>query len=209
RERRAGAFVLSRRHAIHPLLLNQSIGELRRRVAMRGPRVQRWPSSVAMLGKTNVEPRDAVGLLDSMMDTGGDEDHVADFDRPLGAPLVLAVYLLAARDERPGALLDDPHVDRVLVELGAVVVRRRALDVANVHVVQAALEQPDHDDPLIAHPPEVLGELLLRKIDRPIERRLVQKERTGSLRQRRTCQDAKSRRRKPRNTPSPRSIPPS
>src|SRR5690606_15885427 len=63
-----------------------------------------------------------------------------------------------------------------------------------------------HDDLLYAHLLVIRSELLLREIDSHIEGRFVHKERTG-LRQGRTRQDAKSRRRKPRKNRSHRSTP--
>src|SRR5690606_24652945 len=135
-------------------------------------------SSVAMLGEADVQPRDRGRLFHAVVDTRGNEDHVADLDLLLGAALVLAVDSVAAGDERPGALRHDPDVDRVLVDLGAVAVRRRVFHVANIDVVEPALEQTDHADLLVGHLREERGELLLRERDRFIERRLVEKEPT-------------------------------
>src|SRR5262245_36861131 len=149
------------------------------------------PSSVAMLGETNVEPSRRARVLHAVVDAGWDEDDVADFDLTLDATAVLAVDFLAARHERSAAFLNDPDVDRVLVELGAVLVGRGVLDVADVDVVEAALEQPDDADLLLRHLRVVRSQLLLGEVDGFVEWRLVEKE-PPALRRRRHRQDAES-----------------
>src|SRR5690606_20229477 len=106
---------------------------------------------VAMLGEADVEPGNQARFLEAVMNAGRDEDDVADLHLALDAAAVFAVDLFPARHERAAALLNDPYVDGVLVELRAVGARRGILDVPDVDVVEPALEHADDADLLLAH----------------------------------------------------------
>src|SRR5690349_9404573 len=99
-----------------------------------------------MLGKPNVEPGREARVFHAVINAGRDEDDVADLDLTLDAAAVLTVDFFTARYESAAAFRDDPHVDRVLVELRVVGRGRPILDVPNVDVELAALEHSNHAD---------------------------------------------------------------